>query len=280
MKGVIEVRGADGVPPPMVKALAAFWKGILYSRESRDWAWDLVRRWSLPERVALRDAAGREGLRARTPDGRTVAELAVDLVEAAKLGLCRQGACGQKGEDERILARPARRAGRPGPIPGRRGARRLPGGRGRRALGPAADRRVGARRRSPLPRTAGAWEDAGPDAPTSERGSRPPPRAPAPPIPASLLGAIGKDAPFGIAVVAPDLRCEVLNAAFGRMVGVDPGAAPGRPFAEVMPGASPGAPRGDARGARRRARPLPHPGGARGGRGDPPRRLHPLSYRK
>ena len=102
MKGVIEVRGADGVPPPMVKALAAFWKGILYSRESRDWAWDLVRRWSLPERVALRDAAGREGLRARTPDGRTVAELAVDLVEAARLGLCRQGACGQNGEDERI----------------------------------------------------------------------------------------------------------------------------------------------------------------------------------
>jgi glutamate--cysteine ligase len=106
MKGVIEVRGADGVPPPMVKALAAFWKGLLYSRESRDWAWDLVRRYSLPERVALRDAAGREGLRARTPDGRTVAELAVDLVEAAKLGLCRQGACGQKGEDERIWLAP------------------------------------------------------------------------------------------------------------------------------------------------------------------------------
>jgi len=106
MKGVIEVRGADGVPPAMVKALAAFWKGILYSRESRDWAWDLVRRWSVAERVALRDAAGREGLRARTPDGRTVAELAVDLVEAAKLGLCRQGACGDRGEDERIWLAP------------------------------------------------------------------------------------------------------------------------------------------------------------------------------
>jgi glutamate--cysteine ligase len=106
MKGVIEVRGADGVPPPMVKALAAFWKGLLYSRESRDWAWDLVRRFTLAERVALRDAAGREGLRARTPDGRTVAALATDLVEAAKLGLCRQGACGQRGEDERIWLGP------------------------------------------------------------------------------------------------------------------------------------------------------------------------------
>jgi len=56
--------------------------------------------------VALRDAAGRLGLRAGTPDGRTLAALAVDLVDAAKLGLCRQGACGQKGEDERIWLAP------------------------------------------------------------------------------------------------------------------------------------------------------------------------------
>ena len=106
LKGVVEVRGADGVAPPMVKALAAFWKGILYGRESRDWAWDLVRRWTVAERVALRDAAGRQGLSASTPDGRTLRELAADLVEAARLGLCRQGACGQTGEDERIWLGP------------------------------------------------------------------------------------------------------------------------------------------------------------------------------
>jgi glutamate--cysteine ligase len=106
MKGVIEVRGADAVPPPMVKGLAAFWKGLLYSRESRDWAWDLVRRYPLETRRALRDAAGREGLRARAPDGRTLAELATDLLEAASLGLCRQGACGQKGDDERVWLEP------------------------------------------------------------------------------------------------------------------------------------------------------------------------------
>lgn len=60
-----------------------------------------------------------------------------------------------------------------------------------------------------------------------------------PPSPASFLGSIGKDAPFGIAVTDPDLRCEVVNPAFGRMVGVDPDAAPGRPLADLMPGASP-----------------------------------------
>jgi glutamate--cysteine ligase len=106
MKGVVEVRGADGVAPPLVKALAAFWKGLLYSRESRDWAWDLVRRWPLEARVAFRDAAAREGLQAPTPDGRTAAALAADLVEASRLGLCRQGACGQTGEDERIWLGP------------------------------------------------------------------------------------------------------------------------------------------------------------------------------
>src|SRR5512137_1885615 len=106
MKGVVEVRGADAVPPEMVKGLAAFWKGILYNRESRDWAWDLVRRLSVPDRVALRDAAGREGLGARLPDGRTLRELAVQLLDASSLGLCRQGACGQRGEDERVWLAP------------------------------------------------------------------------------------------------------------------------------------------------------------------------------
>ncbi len=106
MKGVIEVRGADSVPAPLVKAVAAFWKGILYSRESRDWAWDQVRRLGPAERAALHVTAAREGLRGRTTDGRTVAELASTLLDAASLGLCRQGACGQTGEDERIWLAP------------------------------------------------------------------------------------------------------------------------------------------------------------------------------
>jgi glutamate--cysteine ligase len=106
MKGVVEVRGSDAGAPEMVKALAAFWKGLLYNRESRDWAWDLLRRLSVPERLALRDAAGREGLAARLPDGRTLRDLAAQLVEASSLGLCRQGACGQRGQDERIWLAP------------------------------------------------------------------------------------------------------------------------------------------------------------------------------
>ena len=106
LKGVVEVRGADSVSPALVKAVAAFWKGILYNRESRDWAWDRVRRLALEERLALGEAAGREGLAARLPDGRLLADLAGELLEAASLGLCRQGACGQRGEDERVWLAP------------------------------------------------------------------------------------------------------------------------------------------------------------------------------
>jgi glutamate--cysteine ligase len=101
VKGVVEVRGADACDPAMTKALAALWKGILYSRESRDRAWDLVKRFSIEERRTLMTAAGREGLAARAPGGRTLRELAGELLEAASVGLCRQHCCGEQGDDER-----------------------------------------------------------------------------------------------------------------------------------------------------------------------------------
>jgi glutamate--cysteine ligase len=106
VKGVIEVRGADAGGPEMIRALLAFWKGILYDRDSRDWAWDAVRRWPLEGRRALMRGAGREGLRATTPDGRSLGELAGTLLEAARLGLCRQRCCGDRGDDERIWLAP------------------------------------------------------------------------------------------------------------------------------------------------------------------------------
>jgi len=108
VKGVVEVRGADSVDAPLTSALVAFWKGILYDREARAWAWDAVKRLDAPSRRALTRAAGREGLAARLPDGRTLRELSQLLLEAAANGLCRQHCCGQRGEDERIWLAPLR----------------------------------------------------------------------------------------------------------------------------------------------------------------------------
>jgi glutamate--cysteine ligase len=108
VKGVVELRAADAVDPPHTKALVAFWKGILYDRGARERAWSLVKDLSLPERRALMSAAGREGLRARLPDGRTLAALAGELVAAAEEGLCRQHCCGRRGDDERVWLDPLR----------------------------------------------------------------------------------------------------------------------------------------------------------------------------
>jgi glutamate--cysteine ligase len=106
VKSVLEVRATDACNAALTKSLLAFWKGILYDRQARAAAWDAVRGWTVPERRALMIAAGREGLSARTPDGRTLAEVGRTLIEAASLGLCRQHCCGQRGEDERIWLPP------------------------------------------------------------------------------------------------------------------------------------------------------------------------------
>ncbi len=108
VKGVVEVRAADACDVGMTRALLAFWKGILYDQQARDWAWDAVKRYTVPQRRALMVGAGREGLQARTPDGRTLAELAGTLLDAAEAGLCRQHACGETGEDERVFLAPLR----------------------------------------------------------------------------------------------------------------------------------------------------------------------------
>jgi glutamate--cysteine ligase len=93
------VRGTDACDAAMPRGLLAFWKGILYDRQSRDWAWDATRSFTVAQRRALMVAAGRDGLQGRTPDGRTLAQLADTLLDAAEAGLCRQNACGEKGED-------------------------------------------------------------------------------------------------------------------------------------------------------------------------------------
>lgn len=133
VKGVVEVRGADACDAGMTRALLAFWKGILYDQQARDWAWDAVKRFSVPERRALMVAAGREALQARTPDGRTLAELSATLLDAAEDGLCRQHACGEKGEDERKFLAPLRERAESGRAPADE-ALEVFRGRGARAL--------------------------------------------------------------------------------------------------------------------------------------------------
>lgn len=133
VKGVVEVRGADAADCAMTKGLVAFWKGVLYDRTARAEAFGLMAGLSLEERRALGLAAGREGLQARLPDGRTLAGLARDLVEVSAAGLCRQKCCGQMGQDERAFLDPLRARAASGRSPADDALAALEGG-GPRAL--------------------------------------------------------------------------------------------------------------------------------------------------
>ncbi len=104
LKSYIEVRTADSQPPALMLALPALLKGILYSEDCLGAAWDLVKRWSYDERLAIVDAAQKSGLEARA--GRmALSEIANELLEIAATGLKRAHALNSRGEDETIYLR-------------------------------------------------------------------------------------------------------------------------------------------------------------------------------
>ena len=70
LKRYLEMRGADGGPWARLCALPALWAGLLYHQPSLDAAWDIVRDWSMEERLKLRAEVPRLGLRPfRMTDG-------------------------------------------------------------------------------------------------------------------------------------------------------------------------------------------------------------------
>jgi glutamate--cysteine ligase len=96
---VIEVRGADAVPPGLTCSLPALWKGLLYDAAARDAAWRLVAGSSHEERDAARADVARRGLAARFA-GRSVLELARELAAISREGLRRIAHAGRRDPDE------------------------------------------------------------------------------------------------------------------------------------------------------------------------------------
>jgi glutamate--cysteine ligase len=101
LKGYIELRSADSQPPERMLALPALVKGIFYSADCLDAAWDLVKGASFEERVLLYRDVTREALQARFRRIRVI-ELARELYAIAGAGLRAQHAVDARGEDERI----------------------------------------------------------------------------------------------------------------------------------------------------------------------------------
>jgi glutamate--cysteine ligase len=105
MKRFLEMRGADGGRWRRICAVPALWTGLLYDRAALDAAWDLVRDWSTEERQALRDAVPRTGL--ATPlRGRTVLEVAREMLAIARGGLARRAFKDSRGIDETRFLEP------------------------------------------------------------------------------------------------------------------------------------------------------------------------------
>ncbi len=99
LKTFLEMRGADGGPWSLICALPAFWVGLLYDDEALGAAWDVAKGWSREEREALRDDAARYGFKASV-GGRTVHEIALEVLDISRAGLRRRARMGNMKEDE------------------------------------------------------------------------------------------------------------------------------------------------------------------------------------
>jgi glutamate--cysteine ligase len=99
LKRIIEVRGADAVPPDLTCSLPALWKGVLYDADAREAAYRLVADASFAQREAARSDVARRGLSGAYAD-RPVLELARELCAISRAGLRRIGHAGRRDADE------------------------------------------------------------------------------------------------------------------------------------------------------------------------------------
>jgi len=99
LKRFLEMRGADGGPWNRLCALPALWVGLYYDETSLAAAAELIADWTAAEHAQLRNDVPRLGL--KTPfRGRTMRELALDVLVLARAGLHRRARRDGAGEDE------------------------------------------------------------------------------------------------------------------------------------------------------------------------------------
>ncbi len=99
LKKYLEMRGADSGPWRGLCALPAVWVGILYDQTSLDGAWDLVKGWTADQREELRAAVPRHALAARI-GGRSVRDVARDVLKLSRAGLAKRALKASRGRDE------------------------------------------------------------------------------------------------------------------------------------------------------------------------------------
>ena len=99
LKRYMEMRGADGGPWRKLCALPALWAGLLYDDAVLEAAWDLVKDWSMEERLQLRVDAPKLGLKTKIRN-RSLQDIALEVLEMASAGLSGRNHLGASGENE------------------------------------------------------------------------------------------------------------------------------------------------------------------------------------
>jgi glutamate--cysteine ligase len=105
LKRFLEMRGADGGPWRRICALPAFWVGLLYDEAALGEAEALTRDWPYDEVLALRNAVPTEGLKARI-GGRSLLEIAGDVLAISRRGLKNRNRLNESGQDEGVFLAP------------------------------------------------------------------------------------------------------------------------------------------------------------------------------
>jgi glutamate--cysteine ligase len=101
LKRYLEMRGADVGPPDRIVALSALMVGIYYDSQALADAGELIKDWSAEQRRQLRDDAPRMALRARV-GGRSLAEVARDMLAISRAGLARRARLDGAGRGESV----------------------------------------------------------------------------------------------------------------------------------------------------------------------------------
>ncbi|RZO30966.1 MAG: glutamate--cysteine ligase [Rhodospirillaceae bacterium] len=105
IKSFLEMRGGDAGPVDHILGLSALWTGLLYDSNSLQAAWDLVAGWGTEDRRQLALDVPTQGLKA-TVAGRSVLDLARDVVAISKAGLRRRAVPGpdEQADEAGLLA--------------------------------------------------------------------------------------------------------------------------------------------------------------------------------
>jgi glutamate--cysteine ligase len=105
LKRYLEMRGADVGPPDRIVALSALMIGLYYDEDALGSALDLVKDWTTEDRQRLRDEAPRLALAAKIR-GRSLQDVAREMLTIARGGLKRRARKNAKGQDETIWLAP------------------------------------------------------------------------------------------------------------------------------------------------------------------------------